>query len=140
MQKYTALALLALLPACTTLSPRMQLADAINGQVNREMTYQSDQEQYGQSDRWVINPVSGKGDCEDYALTKMFKLADAKIPSHVMMCALPSGTWHSVTVLHDDGQRWVLDNIRPYPVPFDEYNCKLWFIADFNKRPIYSGK
>lgn len=43
----------------------------INKTVNERITYVSDQEHYGIPDYWVMFPGDGKGDCEDYAITKM---------------------------------------------------------------------
>ncbi len=137
--KLAALAIAATSTACTTLSPTMQLADALNGQVNREMSYQTDAQQYGQSDRWVVSPVSGKGDCEDYALTKAAKLASARIPHTVQMCILPSGTWHAVVVVDDAGKQWVLDNTRPFAVEKSDFNCKAWVPVNMGTRAIHYG-
>jgi predicted transglutaminase-like cysteine proteinase len=46
----------------------------INRVVNTSMKGESDQEHYGVEDYWVMAPTDAKGDCEDYALTKIFIL------------------------------------------------------------------
>lgn len=138
--KTLSLAAVAALSACTTLSPKMQMAEQVSRRVNAEITYQEDAAQYGQSDRWVVYPTSGKGDCEDYALTKLWELKDAGIPSLVQICALDSGVWHAVNVVWDGNKRWVLDNTRPYATEYSHYPCKMWFIADFRKKTIHLGK
>jgi predicted transglutaminase-like cysteine proteinase len=53
----------------------------INALVNTAMVYEDDQKHYGVPDLWVMMPSDGRGDCEDYALTKMFlimRLDDAQ--------------------------------------------------------------
>lgn len=52
----------------------------VNGYVNAKMTYTFDQEHYGYGDFWVMAPSDAKGDCEDYALTKLFVLAEMGFP------------------------------------------------------------
>lgn len=52
----------------------------INRYVNEHMAGQSDQDHYGVADFWVMAPADGKGDCEDYALTKLFILQRAGFP------------------------------------------------------------
>ena len=52
----------------------------INRVVNDSIQYESDQEHYGTLELWVMFPQDGKGDCEDYALTKMGILSQAGFP------------------------------------------------------------
>lgn len=52
----------------------------INAYVNAHMIPVSDQEHYGLSDFWAMAPGDAKGDCEDYALTKLFMLERAGVP------------------------------------------------------------
>lgn len=53
----------------------------LNRFVNSHMVYTSDQPHYGHRDFWVMAPADGKGDCEDYALTKLFMLSEAGFPT-----------------------------------------------------------
>lgn len=53
----------------------------INKLVNDSITYVTDSEQYGQMEMFVMLPESGKGDCEDYALTKMWLLFNTGYPT-----------------------------------------------------------
>ena len=129
------------LTGCTTLSPNMQVAEAVSKQVNSAITYQSDAEQYGQSDRWVVEPTSGKGDCEDYALTKAERLNAGGIVTSVEVCIKDSGPAHAVAVVHDQSGEWVLDNLRPWAVPLKNYDgCRLWLSAATMKKAVYHGK
>lgn len=85
--------------------------ERVNTRVNRSIRYESDMAQYGQPERWVAYPPSGRGDCEDYAFTKEAELKRAGFASHrlrVRMDVLDErGGRHAVLVV--DGE-WVLDN------------------------------
>lgn len=52
----------------------------VNLLVNASMIYVTDEEHYGEKEKWVTMPADGKGDCEDYALTKMEFLRRAGVP------------------------------------------------------------
>lgn len=113
------------LTACAT-SPTYQAAAAINGMVNNAIEYTEDAEQYGRRDVWVANPASGKGDCEDYALTKKAALQEAGLPATLGVCVGGIG-WHAVTLVQDGAETWVLDNRYDYPVRKADYtDCKVW--------------
>jgi predicted transglutaminase-like cysteine proteinase len=55
------------------------LAD-FNRLVNASIIYTPDDVHYGVTDHWVGRPQDGKGDCEDYALTKLELLGEAGFP------------------------------------------------------------
>jgi predicted transglutaminase-like cysteine proteinase len=48
----------------------------VNKFVNASMTYEGDYAHYGDDEKWVMSPADGKGDCEDYALTKLRMILD----------------------------------------------------------------
>lgn len=50
----------------------------INSTVNAQITFENDVEHYGR-DLWVMMPPDNRGDCDDYALTKMARLQDAGV-------------------------------------------------------------
>lgn len=75
----------------------------VNDSVNRSIAYQSDRDQYGVEDWPMANPVSGRGDCEDYALTKQAILGRGEVVIVRYREAV-----HAVLIV--DG--WVLDNIE----------------------------
>lgn len=52
----------------------------INRSVNNAITYTRDIDQYGVSEKWVWLPESRRGDCEDYALSKLAILQKAGFP------------------------------------------------------------
>jgi len=49
----------------------------VNAQVNSEHEYETDQSGYGVGEHWAIMEAGDRGDCEDFALTKMQELIDA---------------------------------------------------------------
>jgi predicted transglutaminase-like cysteine proteinase len=95
----------------------------VNERVNKAITYTRDPVQYGVPDKWVENPASGKGDCDDYALTKMRALYDAgweRYDVRIVTLYVDSKTMkggHAVTeVRARDGSTWILDNAHPRPM------------------------
>jgi predicted transglutaminase-like cysteine proteinase len=52
----------------------------VNRYVNENIQGESDLEHYGMEDMWVQYPADGKGDCEDYALTKLGMLEQLGVP------------------------------------------------------------
>lgn len=131
-------ALGALLMGCAT-SPILEQATIIQRQVNASISFQSDLEQYGERDRWVVDPASGRGDCEDYALTKQRRLAQVGIPSTVGVCITYTGVAHAVAVVPDGQERWVLDNIHPEPITWAGYQggCPTWKPVS---KPVHEGR
>jgi predicted transglutaminase-like cysteine proteinase len=75
----------------------------VNDEVNASIRYRSDLDQYGVVDWWVVNPPSGEGDCEDYALTKRQRLGRGEL-------VIVGYRRQAHAVLIVDG--WVLDNIE----------------------------
>lgn len=53
---------------------------AINRVINESITPLDDKAHYGVDELWVMYPADGKGDCEDYALTKLGVLSQAGFP------------------------------------------------------------
>lgn len=108
-------------------SPDYALILEVNRQVNKELTYLSDLENYGVDDLHVIEPKKSwppekkerrkYADCEDYAMTKAYRLVKAGIPQSrlkVMMVQVPNQLdYHAVLVVNtqDDKQKLVLDNL-----------------------------
>lgn len=138
-----ALLLVAAVPlvGCTTLSPTMQVAEAVSRQVNSAITYTPDLEQYGERDRWVVEPTSGKGDCEDFALTKANRLNAGNIPTSVWVCMRGDETPHAVAVVHDGKDEWVLDNLYTWAIRKEDYTrCTAWLSAAGLGKAVHHGR
>jgi predicted transglutaminase-like cysteine proteinase len=47
--------------------------------IDTQVEYVSDDEHYGVDEYWVMAPTDNQGDCEDFALTKLYMLAQSNI-------------------------------------------------------------
>ena len=89
----------------------------INRWVNRKIDYTEDRELFGKADHWAgarRTLALGKGDCEDYALTKMQLLAAAGVARKDMYLSIVKDTIrgqdHAFLVVRHEGQYLILDN------------------------------
>ena len=85
----------------------------INLQVNNAVTPASDEKHYGREEYWTV-VTDGKGDCEDYALTKRKELIDAGLPEPALRLAVVvtlRGEQHVVLTVKTDRGDFVLDNL-----------------------------
>lgn len=102
-------------PVTVKLTPQLkaQLA-AVGLAVNRETRWQSDFEHYGQADYWTY-PISGRGDCEDFALEKRRRLVAAGWPRRALRLVIlhlrgrDPGDLHMVLVADTSAGKLVLD-------------------------------
>ena len=101
------------IPSHATTLKELVLIQQINKDVNESIIYQTDKDQYGVEDKWVIDPPSHKGDCEDYAITKLERLRknNIRIPRIQLRMVLDE-TYGSHAVAIVDNY-WVLDNRYP---------------------------
>ncbi|WP_369059288.1 transglutaminase-like cysteine peptidase [Caulobacter sp. 73W] len=93
------------------------LLNKVNAQVNQDIRPMSDEAQYG-GDRWVSEPASGFGDCDDYAMTKMTRLTKAGVPAEAMTIALvytETGEYHAVLSVQTAKGEMILDNRMNWP-------------------------
>lgn len=107
--------LAALIDEARTLSGRHRLA-IVNREINLSIAYTSDALQFGVADVWsgpVATLASGRGDCEDYAIAKMFALRAAGVPAQdmrLLVARLRTGGSHAVLAVREDGHWLLLDN------------------------------
>jgi predicted transglutaminase-like cysteine proteinase len=95
---------------------------AINNKTNREIEPVTDQEHWGVVDRWDL-PTDGKGDCEDYALLKRKRLAEAGIPRRAMLMTVvidEENAGHAVLMIRTDRGDYILDNKRNAVLPWGQ--------------------
>ena len=86
--------------------------DRVNRQVNHEISPETDMQQYGVEDYWTI-PVSGRGDCEDYALLKRQRLMRAGWPASALLMTVvfdERNEGHAVLTARTADGDFVLDN------------------------------
>ncbi|MGO4734937.1 transglutaminase-like cysteine peptidase [Bosea sp. 2KB_26] len=95
---------------------------ALNNKINREIEAVTDQDHWGVVDRWDI-PTDGKGDCEDYALLKRKRLAEAGVPRRAMLMTVvidEENAGHAVLMIRTDRGDYVLDNKRNAILPWSQ--------------------
>ncbi len=86
----------------------------VNRSVNAAIEPVTDQEHWGQADRWDI-PTDGKGDCEDYVLLKRKMLMERGFPRQALLVTVVidrQGDGHAVLTVKTDHGDFVLDNMR----------------------------
>ena len=107
--------LIALIDEAKALTGRRKLA-TINRAINLSISYTSDDVQFGKSDEWssaVATFASGRGDCEDYAIAKMFTLHAAGIALEdlrILVARERGGDLHALLAVRNEGHWLLLDN------------------------------
>ena len=115
-----------------TLTPELeqQLFDA-NDQVNKNMKYVSDLEQYNKMDFWPSIPGK-KGDCEDFARAKELRLRELGWNRECMGRATCWPEWapgyHCVLLVNTDKGTYVLDYDYE-PMPWNDAKISKWSIV-----------
>lgn len=96
----------------------------VNRAINDSIVSESDQKHYGVADLWVMMPPDNKGDCEDFALTKLFVLSQAGFPIvtntklvGVIVHTGKSEEGHAILAVRlDSGEVAYLDNMNAEPM------------------------
>ncbi len=91
---------------------RAQL-QCVTRETNKRIAVVDDLDHYGVDDVWVENPSDGKGDCEDFVLTKARILQQLGWSTSRMQLAVfgYGKQAHAVLVIDDT---YVLDNLTPW--------------------------
>jgi predicted transglutaminase-like cysteine proteinase len=95
---------------------------SVNSRVNREIEAVTDEEHWGVVDRWDL-PEDGKGDCEDFALLKRKRLAEAGVPRRAMPMTVvidEENAGHAVLMIRTDRGDFILDNKRNAVLPWSQ--------------------
>ncbi len=122
----------------------------VNARVNSAITYRDDSVGWGKSDYWA-NPLEiaskGFGDCEDYAIAKMWLLRSIGYDESQLQLVLlknkRSGIQHAVLAVHVNGERYVLDNMTQNigkDSLFVAYSPIVSFVGDNNFIHGFSSK
>jgi len=101
-------------PATIGFTPtNVELMTKIGAQVNSEISFSMDTDQYFQEDFWSL-PHSGKGDCEDIALEKRQRLAMLGFPRAALRIAIVFHKGylcpHALLTIETDRGTYVLDS------------------------------
>lgn len=95
--------------------PREQQLQRVNEYANRK-TYVLDLDNYGLEDYWAVARefLYNGGDCEDYAITKLFSLRWLGIDADTLRIVVLQDTNlripHAVLAVYQDGEIFILDN------------------------------
>lgn len=95
---------------------------AINSKINREIEAITDEDHWGVVDRWDL-AEDGKGDCEDFALLKRKRLAEAGVPRRAMLMTVvidEENAGHAVLMIRTDRGDFILDNKRNAILPWSQ--------------------
>jgi predicted transglutaminase-like cysteine proteinase len=87
---------------------------AVNESVNRQILPVTDQDHWGELDRWDY-PDDGVGDCEDIQLLKRRMLIEAGLPRRALRMTVvvdEDGAGHAVLMVRTDRGDFILDNKR----------------------------
>lgn len=89
----------------------------VNQSLNHRITYESDDQLYGKSERWENAREFGlQGDCEDFALAKLEELLRRGWPiESLRLCFCwvdkeGDDSGHAVLIAEHDSRLWCLDN------------------------------
>jgi predicted transglutaminase-like cysteine proteinase len=108
--------------------PVWQTIQKINADVNDAIRMLADKKHYGRAEVWTI-PTDGRGDCEDYALTKQKKLMEMGFSVRALRLAVvdtPQREGHVVLTVVTDRGDYVLDNRSPWVLPWRKADY-IWF-------------
>lgn len=116
-----------------------ELAAQVNFAVNSDVRYRVDMELYGRAEFWTVVRGMGEGDCDDYALTKRYRLLEAGVPLELLRLAVVfteteegrgrlrakrSGIDtmgdHALLVVSAPNGDWLLDNRMPLLTPMSD--------------------
>lgn len=93
---------------------KLALLKRINREVNLNIKYKTDIDQFGVVDKWVI--PEKHGDCDDYVLLKRLKLMQLgwnAFDLKVTICKTELGDGHAVLSIDTDKGTYILDNRYP---------------------------
>jgi len=107
---------------CAALAGEAQL-QCVTRETNKAIVITNDLDHYGVDDVWVESPADGKGDCEDFALTKARVLQRLGWSASRMQLAVfgYGKQAHAVLVIDDT---YVLDNLTPWVGRWKGYSPK----------------
>lgn len=112
----------------------VQAADAVNRRVNDMISFEDDS---GSKESWRALPSGGNGDCDDYAVTKLYHMISAGVPrQHMRLTVATSkqtGQWHLMLAVDVPGRgTFFLDNNNEHLLDASEARdlYTLWFMEN----------
>lgn len=117
-----------------------EVLEIVNDAVNTALTYGTDRAIWGRGDYWATpaeTMARGVGDCEDFAITKLWLLRSLGFaPESLQLVVLQEtrrSIYHAVLAVHIDGERLILDNLSASVRPdsaYPSYFPIMSFVAD----------
>jgi predicted transglutaminase-like cysteine proteinase len=95
---------------------------AVNARVNKAILPVTDQDHWGELDRWDY-PDDGLGDCEDIQLLKRRFLVESGLPRRALRMTVvvdEEGAGHAVMMIRTDHGDFILDNKRDAVLPWSQ--------------------
>jgi predicted transglutaminase-like cysteine proteinase len=106
---------------------------AIHSKVYKGFKYETDQDQFGTIEKWVMPTPEGithiTGDCEDFALACRVLCREAGIQSRLVVCTA-DGEGHCVL----EANGWIFDCNSSTIVSRDSLDYKWYYISGYNPR------
>lgn len=93
----------------------------VNNTVNTMVTPETDMEIWGKEEVWSY--PDRVGDCEDYVLEKRRELMQRGVPAGALLITVvrqKNGDGHAVLTVHTSNGDYILDNLEPRIVAWDE--------------------
>jgi predicted transglutaminase-like cysteine proteinase len=115
----------------------LQQLASVNHAVNAAITPEDDKTHYGRDEFWTI-PTDGRGDCEDYALTKRQELLAAGLPASALRLAVVYSVktaLHAVLTVATDQGDLVLDNVSDAIVQWNATDFT-WIMVQDKTNPL----
>lgn len=118
-----------------------QLED-INKKVNKDITYEVDATLHERVDYWTVVEGKGRGDCDDYALTKIKRLVEEtewdRENLSIGICYVEDsrgrvgkGEGHAVAIARTDRGDFVLDNRHRKVMAYDKLPYRWIAMEDY---------
>ncbi len=112
----------------------MHAADTINERVNSAISFEDDS---GSKETWRALPAGGYGDCDDYAVTKLYHMIAAGVPRSAMRLTVATskqtGQWHLMLAVDVPGRgTFFMDNNNEHLIDASEARdlYTLWFMEN----------
>ena len=126
--------------------PLLEQLRIVDAAVNAALPYKTDRKNWGRGDYWA-NPVEtalrGAGDCEDYAIAKLWLLRSLGFaPEQLQLVVLHDsrrGLYHAVLVAHVGAKRYVLDNLSKSVRLDDQFPSYLPIVSFVGGRSYIHG-
>ena len=120
----------------------------VNNSINTMIEPVTDMDLWGVEEKWSY-PVN-RGDCEDYVLLKQKQLQERGVPASDLLITVvrqKNGAGHAVLTVRTDRGDFVLDNLEPKILPWNETeyrflkrqsdrNAMQWVSVDDNRQVI----